>query len=122
MKGGNSLQHRDYSDKELKRMLGKAAGHRVKKGGRLRGESKQCREWTLQEIRLLGTAPDPEVARLVKRNRQAVSQYRISHEIPAFNPRMPEWTEKELRLVGTMGDEALAKKLGRTFKAVRAQR
>src|SRR5947209_3860266 len=92
-----------YSSHELKRMLGHAAGPGAKNGRRyrFRGESKYHREWTLQEIRLLGTATDREVARLVDRSKYAVSNYRLKHEIPSFNPPSPDWTEEELRLVGT---------------------
>src|SRR2546430_264902 len=120
--GANSPEHPRYSDSELKRTLGNAAGLGFKKRYRFRGESKFHREWTLQEIRLLGTATDREVARLVNRDHRAVSTYRLKHEIPPFNPQMPAWTEEEIRLVGIMPDAALAKKLGRTFKAVQAQR
>src|SRR5438105_488716 len=84
-----------YSSHQLKRMLGHAAGPGFKKRYRFRGQSKFHREWTLQEILLLGSATDREVARLVNRSQDAVSTYRLDHDIPPFNPKMPDWTEAE---------------------------
>src|SRR5205823_2260616 len=78
--------------------------------------------WTVEEDRLLGTRPDPEVARLLGRTAEAVRQRRSAFGIAPSHPKIRPWTELELKALGTKPDEELAAELGRTGKAIEGQR
>src|SRR6266581_1595996 len=50
-------------------------------------KTQEVREWTVEETRLLGTAPAPEIARLLKRTTGSVHARRHLLKIPPFNPK-----------------------------------
>src|SRR5687767_11381059 len=77
-------------------------------------------EWKPEEERLLGTAPDREVARLLGRTRVAVSYRRCVLGIAPAEKR--PWTGQEERLLGTKPDKEVARLLGRSIKSVRSRR
>ena len=58
--------------------------------------------WTPREIKLLGTKPDPEIARQIGRTEDAVSLKRSKLGIEA--PLHPRWREEEIKLLGTASD------------------
>jgi hypothetical protein len=77
--------------------------------------------WTEEEIVLLGTMPDEEVAAQISRTAQAVGVKRREMGIPSYRPPgCPAylWTEEELALLGTAADEEIARQTGRTTWAV----
>jgi hypothetical protein len=81
------------------------------------------RLWTEREIKLLGTAPDEDIARQIGRSKTAVKGRRNSFGIPAWNlSYFCPWSPEEDALLGVVPDRLLAKKLKRTFAAVQARR
>ena len=80
------------------------------------------RRWTAREIRLLGTAPDPEIALRLGRTLWAVMLRRGRLHIQNPAPKFRWWTPAEDRLLGTMPDEELARRLNRTVQAVARER
>jgi outer membrane lipoprotein-sorting protein len=73
--------------------------------------------WSDAELRLLGTAPDDEVARRIGRPVNAVRIKRARLGIP--NPEGPGWTEEELALLGTAPDEEVAARIGPSCRSFR---
>jgi hypothetical protein len=72
--------------------------------------------WKTQEVRLLGTASDEDVARKLGRSLNSVKVKRVRLGIAAV-PK--QWiTPQEIALLGTMPDAELAVKLGRTVKSI----
>ena len=76
--------------------------------------------WTAEEIKLLGTKPDEEVAHLLRRSAEAVSLKRQKLHIPA--PLQPPWTGEETKLLGTRPDREIARLLDRSEAAVQTKR
>src|SRR2546426_10086052 len=75
--------------------------------------------WTPQEIKLLGTKPDAELARKIGRTVEAVSLKRQKLGIEA--PLQPAWNEEEIKLLGTKTDREGARIVGRISAVVRGQ-
>ncbi|HWV98498.1 MAG TPA: hypothetical protein VNZ64_02280 [Candidatus Acidoferrum sp.] len=80
------------------------------------------RPWTEQELALLGTRPDAEVAELTGRNFGSVWQKRRALGIAQPALRFRKWTPDEDSLVGTVSDAEIARQLGRTESAVKSRR
>jgi hypothetical protein len=81
------------------------------------------RLWTDRENKLLGTAPDEDIARQIGRSKTAVKGRRNSFGIPAWNLScFCPWSPEEDALLGVVPDRLLAKRLKRTFAAVQARR
>ena len=64
--------------------------------------------WKPEEDKLLGTAPDRDIARQLGRSEDSVKGRRLLLGIKFPNPRRP-WPEHELALLGTLPDSVLAK-------------
>lgn len=79
------------------------------------------RRWTQDEIDLLGTAPDSEIARQTGRDRKAVTAKRLRLGIAPTQPQ-GTWTDDEIALLGTNYDRVIAKRLGRKLSAVTMHR
>ncbi|HJZ55571.1 MAG TPA: hypothetical protein VKE74_11455 [Gemmataceae bacterium] len=77
--------------------------------------------WTPEQIALLGTAPDAQLARRLGRS-QAVRAKRCLRRVPVFGATAENaqraWAKEDLALVGTDRDEVIGRKIGRTAKAV----
>lgn len=73
--------------------------------------------WTKKEIKMLGTMPDDEVARRIKRAPRSVSQYRRTLGIPRY-ARHVWWNDKTDALLGVISDGALAEMAGCSKKSV----
>src|SRR5437762_5464796 len=80
------------------------------------------RPWTEQELALLGTHPDAEVAELTGRTFGTVWQKRRALGIDQPALRFRKWTTAEDKLVGTAPDADIAHDLGRTESAVKSRR
>jgi hypothetical protein len=78
--------------------------------------------WTKRELALLGTRPDAEVARLIRRTFGTVWQKRRSIGIPQPSLRFRKWTPAEDKLVGTAPDAEIARRLNRTITAIKSRR
>jgi hypothetical protein len=76
--------------------------------------------WTPQDIALLGTAPDKEVARRTGRTAAAVRRKRWALAIP--NPAGDRWTAEGIALLGTLPDREVARMLGRSLQSVTLKR
>jgi hypothetical protein len=57
-------------------------------------ESLKTSKWTLDKLRVLGTAPDREVARKVGKNRNSVALMRRSLGIPSVDARFWDGVER----------------------------
>src|SRR5437867_5942660 len=80
------------------------------------------RPWTEQELALLGTRPDAEVAELTGRIFGTVWQKRRALGIAQPPLQFRKWTPAENKLVGTAPDAEIARQLGRTESAVKSRR
>ena len=80
--------------------------------------------WTAREIKLLGTLPDREWSRRLRRPEHDIGQQRRTLQIEPFKPRAPYrwWTLAEIRLLGAVPDADLAVRLNRSEAAVVARR
>jgi hypothetical protein len=76
--------------------------------------------WREEDLRLLGTMPDAEVAAKIGRSASAARQKRERLGIP--NPEPGWWTDEEIALLGTAPDGDLAQQLKRTAGSVRQKR
>jgi hypothetical protein len=76
--------------------------------------------WKQEEIELLGTIPDDEVAVLLGKTWRAVTQKR--HKVGIPNPAENHWTAREIRLLGKLPDEEVARRTGRTLNAIAQKR
>jgi hypothetical protein len=106
------------SDKELRAILGwsyarirtwrrELSAHKLKKPA----------EWTFEEDRLLGTQPDPVLARLFGRSVSAVRARRGKKHI-----RLRVWRPEDDKILGTRTDREVALLLGRSMSNVAARR
>lgn len=75
-------------------------------------------KWTQEDIALLGTASDADVAEFTGRTVNSVTQKRWSLNIDNYT----SWTPKMIALLGTMSDVKLAAKLKITRRAVSHKR
>src|SRR3989442_670261 len=74
-------------------------------------------KWKPEEDKLLGTAPDAQIARRLGRREVTVRARRVRLGIPATR-QVVLWTHEEDRLLGKLPDEELARKFGRSVIAV----
>jgi hypothetical protein len=77
--------------------------------------------WTPEAVKLLGTRPDREVAKLIGRQPQAVNWNRRKLGIPCCY-KLPPWTPEHLELLGRKPDQEVASLTGHTLVAVKARR
>jgi hypothetical protein len=105
--------------KQLNRTSG-AVGRRRRKLG-LPQIDPPFRWWKPEEDKLLGTAPDAEIARRLGRTESSVKGRRLLLRIKFPNPARP-WPPEELAMLGTMPDGDLAKKFDRPESAIRSKR
>jgi hypothetical protein len=81
------------------------------------------REWTAQEMRLLGTKPDPELAVQLGRSLFSIRNQRLKSGVPMCSrPDYRPWTDEEEKLLGTMPDREVARFLGRHYSGVLSHR
>jgi hypothetical protein len=76
--------------------------------------------WTAEELALLGTMPDEDVAARIGRTATGVRVKRSRCGIP--NPAGPWWTAEETALLGTLPGREVAQRLGRSLESVRQKR
>jgi hypothetical protein len=76
--------------------------------------------WTAEELELLGTAPDAEVAVRIGRRPTAVTNNRC--KLGILHPEGWGWTPEQLALLGTAPDEEVAARTGKTPAAVTRKR
>jgi hypothetical protein len=76
--------------------------------------------WTAEEIALLGTVPDEELARRIGRTPNAVRVMRDRLGIP--RPTGGRWRDEDLALQGTLPDRVVARRLGRSLSSVTQKR
>jgi transcriptional regulator with XRE-family HTH domain len=92
---------------------------------RRRAASKRQGRWTEEELALLGTIPDEEVAAQTGRTKMAVYFKRrelgIAQCLPTGSPG-PRWSKEEIALLGTAPDEEIARQTGRTKRSVSQKR
>lgn len=76
--------------------------------------------WKAEDLTLLGTLPDDEVARLIERPVNAVRVMRVKLGLP--NPESPAWTDEELALLETLPVPEVVRRTGRSNSAVYKKR
>jgi hypothetical protein len=76
--------------------------------------------WAAEQLALLGTLPDAEVARRTGRTANAVRQMRERLGIP--NPAGNRWTTEAVALLGRLPDREVARRLGRSLASVTQKR
>jgi hypothetical protein len=76
--------------------------------------------WTPEQIKLLGTAPDDDVAKQVGRTIGAVRVMRTRLGITDFGQHY--WSAEQIASLGTDSDKEIAKLLGRSPQAVASKR
>jgi hypothetical protein len=76
--------------------------------------------WTAEELTVLGTMPDEDVAAKLGRTATGVRVKRWKCGIP--NPAGSLWNAEEIALLGTLPDREVAKRLGRSLGAVLQKR
>ena len=80
------------------------------------------RYWTNAEIALLGTMPDHDLARLLKRHPDSVQSKRLALGLRYRRPRYRWWKANELKLLGRRADAEVARLVSRTVGSVRQKR
>ena len=81
--------------------------------------------WTEEELALLGTIPDEEVAAQIGRTKMAVYLKRWELGRAKYLPpggHAWRWRKEEVALLGTAPDEEIALKIGRTRRSVYQKR
>ncbi|MDI6793825.1 MAG: hypothetical protein QME81_13335 [bacterium] len=78
--------------------------------------------WTAEEINLLGTMPDRQVAQIIGRSETAVNSCRLRRQIPGWGTTDKQWTKREEKLLGTKPDRVAAQLLGVPTKIVEDRR
>ena len=91
------------------------------------GSMARRRQWTEEELALLGTMSDVKVAKRLGITRGTVFKKRTDLGIPAdgggkTGPKGREWTEEQIALLGTMSDAKVAKSLGISIPTVLKKR
>src|SRR2546425_12818775 len=118
-KSGNKeppKQPPQFTERELQRLLRHTyrPPQRGGKGRRLRGAGGGgAREWTQNEMELLGKFSDKETARRLRRSFGSVYKTRPRLGIRAHRPLRP-WTKQEARWRGQLPDAEGAPRTGRT--------
>lgn len=89
-------------------------------------------DWTPEQIALLGTMSDADVATRIGGKKEAVLDKRQALRIKAFRPKNSavkgkarpnfDWNEENVKLLGTMTDTEVARKLGLAITTVGAKR
>jgi hypothetical protein len=121
-KGADAVRGKQFSDERCD-----AQAERSKKLG-LRPPNRWTEEngaWTKDELTILGTERDAEIAEFIGRTTIAVRCKRVSLGIQAFSGFIGgglAWTAEEITLLGTDDDEVVAAKIGRTVNAVSQRR
>jgi hypothetical protein len=84
---------------------------------------RELQRWLPEELALLGTAPDVELAARLGRSRQSVTHRRVRSGIPPV-PATPSdaWRAEEIELLGTAPDREIAARIGRSPGAVEVKR
>lgn len=119
-KGAAAMKQKPWLPSQRLAHRGRAERLGLRPIGRWKG-----REWTPEQLALLGTDHDEAIARRIGRTRSAVTNRRLLLDIPAFSGWAGggrPWTPEELVLLGTDHDEAIARKLDRTPSAVTQRR
>ena len=88
----------------------------------IRAGNPAYRFWTEEEIKLLGTMPDHDLARLIKRHPSTVQSKRLSLAIPYLKPHYKAWSATEISLLGKHNDEFVARQVSRATRLVRRKR
>jgi hypothetical protein len=76
--------------------------------------------WKDDQIALLGTAPDCQLARNLKKSASVISQKRDRLGIPPFTPF--EWSDEKIALLGTTSDREVGTRLGIIASCVQSRR
>jgi hypothetical protein len=76
--------------------------------------------WTAEQVALLGTMPDDELAALLGKSIQAV--YMKREKLGIQNPSKLHWTVEQIALLGNLPDWEVSEKIGRTTNAVTLKR
>src|ERR1039458_2813133 len=74
--------------------------------------------WSPEDVKLLGTMPDSEVARLLDRAPSAIRHKRHKPRIPAYQSSFHNWTPEEEQVLGTMSDEEVVARTGHPLSGV----
>lgn len=83
----------------------------------------KSRQWTEEEIALLGTLTDNQVARRIGDiSYIAVQKKRRALGIPPAKPVHPPWTSEQIAMLGVLSDAELAQRTGRSSKAISQKR
>jgi hypothetical protein len=115
--GAEAVKAREWTEEERERHRRNA----VKKGlGRNLVTGYHGPRWTEEDLALLGTAPDEEVARRIGRTANAVRVMRDRLGIP--RPAGGRWRDGDMALLGTLPDREAARRLGRPLKSVTQKR
>jgi hypothetical protein len=116
-KGADAMKDREFSPKErkarsrLNRKLNLAQYLQTGYHGPL---------WTAEQVALLGTMPDDDLAAQLGKSINAAHLKREKLGIP--NPSKLHWTAEQIDLLGTLPDWEVAEKIGRTTNAVTLKR
>ena len=78
-------------------------------------------KWTDAEVALLGSVPDPVLAKKMGVALHTVNGKRRRLEIPAFYPAIP-WNDDHIGMLGALSDGEVARRTGRTRMAVITKR
>jgi hypothetical protein len=84
--------------------------------------ARKHKQWTLRELKLLGSRPDAELAQLLHRSVSSIRTERWRNGIPQKDPKCPWWTKQEDKLLGAMPDEEVSRRLGRSVVGIRFRR
>jgi hypothetical protein len=90
---------------------------RIKNGSK---RQQAARRGSAEELALLGTLPDEEVAAKIGKMPSAVRQKR--KEMGIANPAANCWAAEEIALLGKLPDEAVAARIGRSRTPVTQKR
>jgi hypothetical protein len=116
--GADVAAEREVSNAE--RAARRETSQRLGLGRHRREGFDRARAWKAKELRLLGKAPDAEVAARTGRSVEGVRQKREELGIP--NPASRKWTAEELAVLAAAGDAEVARRTGRTAWAVYLKR
>ncbi|HKB35614.1 MAG TPA: hypothetical protein VKD72_04115 [Gemmataceae bacterium] len=115
--GAEGIKRREWTDEEREQYRQRAVELDL---GRFLVAPRLERQWKRAELRLLGTAPDEEIAARIGRTTTAVRIMRT--RLGISDPGGHGWTADELALLGTAPDEEVARRIGRTQGAVTKKR
>src|SRR5262249_46292451 len=117
--GHQSLRERVWTAEERERQGERT--RRLNLARHLRPGSHLYPASTAEQVALLGTIPDAEVAAKTGRSMSAVRLKREKLGIPNLLGR-GEWKAEELALLGRVTDEEIARRTGRTARAIQSKR